>query len=587
MNAKPSPARTRIAVVAVLLLLGFLLLIVQLVRWTVLARDVYRPQSDLPPGLVSNTGSARQARLTSRAVGNERGVIVDQQGVPLAIDRYRWEVWVEPRLVPRGSEIELAGQLVQLLGPTLLITPEELLASLQAHEPGVVMLAREAPQEAGSTVAGWDHLYASAKAVPVRYYPQGSLAAHLLGFVNAQPLAYYGVEEYYDDYLRRLDPPFLRADAQVQAIYNDLPADWRQQLPSATGQDLVLTIDRRVQHATERVLAEAIGAYQAESGTIIVMRPRDGAILAMASLPGYDANQFGKTNADLLLNPAIAKQYEPGSVFKLITFASGLDAGVVTPDTVMTDTLSIEIGNRLIYNSNQRTFGKVTVREALVRSLNIPTAEIALMLEETRFYQYVRRFGFGQLTEVDLANELPGTVKAPGDELWSRSDLGTNSFGQGLAVTPLQMATAVCAIANGGQLVRPHVVDTMVYKGKVVQPDTAPVRRVISAEAARAVADMMVSVVEEGSPAARVPGYTVAGKTGTAQVAIEGGYSLTETIHSFVGFMPAEDPAFVALVKLDVPKTHPWADSTAAPTFARLANELLRIWHIPPPQVQP
>ncbi|MCB0245060.1 MAG: penicillin-binding protein 2, partial [Anaerolineae bacterium] len=501
------------------------------------------------------------------------------------IDRYRWEIWVEPHLVPRGTEAELGSELVQLLGSSLIISPEELMTALREHKAGVVTLAKEAPQLAGSTVDSWDRLDVSAKAIPVRYYPQGSLAAHLLGFVNAQPRAYYGVEEYYNDYLRKVDPPFLRSDAQAQAVYNGLPAEWRQMLPSATGQDLVLTIDRRVQHATEQVLADAVVRYKADSGTIIVMRPSDGAILAMANFPTYDANQFGSTNADLLLNPAVAEQYEPGSVFKIVTFASGIDAGVVTPETIMTDTLSIEIGDRLIYNSNQRTFGEVTVEEALVRSLNIPTAEIALKLEESRFYQYVRRFGFGQLTEVDLANESPGTVKVPGDELWSRSDLGTNSFGQGLAVTPLQMATATCVIANGGLLVRPHVVDTMVFKGKIHKPEELPVRRVISAKAAGEVRDMMVQVVEQASYAARVPGYTVAGKTGTAQIPISGGYSLTETIHSFVGFMPAEDPVFVALVKLDVPKTHPWADSTAAPTFAKLANELLRIWHIPPPQV--
>ncbi|MCB0201054.1 MAG: penicillin-binding protein 2 [Anaerolineae bacterium] len=576
MTTKPSSPRIRIAVVAIALLLGFSLLVVQLFRWTVFARDEYRPESHLPADLAHTAGRPR---------GDERGVIVDQHGVPLAIDRFRWEVWVEPNLVPRGTEVELGSQLVQLLGPSLLVSPEELMTALRERKPGVLYLAREAPHEAGSTVDSWHYLYAAAKAVPVRYYPQGTLAAHLLGFVNGQPRAYYGVEEYYDDYLRKVDPPFLRSDDQAQAVYNGLPAEWSQMLPSSTGQDLVLTIDRRVQYATERVLAQAVEEYKAESGTIIVMRPDDGAILAMASVPTYDANQFGSTNADLLLNPAIAKQYEPGSVFKIVTFASGLDAGVVTPETIMTDTLSIEIGDRQIFNSNQRTFGEVTVEEALVRSLNIPTAEIALKLQESRFYQYVHRFGFGQLTEVDLANESPGTVKVPGDELWSRSDLGTNSFGQGLAVTPLQMATATCVIANGGLLVRPHVVDTMVFKGKVVKPDTLPVRRVISAKAAQEVNDMMVQVVEQGSFGARVPGYTVAGKTGTAQVAIAGGYSLTETIHSFVGFMPAENPVFVALVKLDVPKTYPWAEGTAAPTFAKLANELLRIWHLPPAQV--
>jgi cell division protein FtsI/penicillin-binding protein 2 len=252
---------------------------------------------------------------------------------------------------------------------------------------------------------------------------------------------------------------------------------------------------------------------------------------------------------------------------------------------VLTDSLSIEVGGRQIYNSVFRTYGEVTLREALVRSLNIPTAEVALMLDESRFYQYVRRFGFGQLAEIDLANENAGTVKVPGDPLWSQVDLATNAFGQGLAVTPLQMVRATAVIANGGVLVKPHVVDSMVFRGRVIKPDIAPARRVIKPETAQQVADMMVSVVEEGSHSAAVRGYRVAGKTGTAQVPIGGSYSPTETIHSFVGFVPAEDPALVAIVKLDVPKTHPWADSTAAPTFSRLATELLRMWRVPPEQV--
>ncbi len=276
MTAKPSPPRIRIAVVAVALLLGFLLLVFQLFRWTFFAPDEYRPASHLPADVAHAAGQPR---------GNERGVIVDQHGVPLAIDRYRWEVWVEPNLVPRGTEVELGSDLVQLLGPSLIISPEELMTTLREREVRVVTLAKEAPQEAGSTVDSWHRLDVSAKAIPVRYYPQGSLAAHLLGFVNTQPRAYYGVEEYYDDYLRKVDPPFLRSDAQAQAIYDGLPAEWRQMLPSATGQDLVLTIDRRVQHATERVLADAVERYQAEVGydhRHATQRRRD---LAMASCP--------------------------------------------------------------------------------------------------------------------------------------------------------------------------------------------------------------------------------------------------------------------------------------------------------------
>lgn len=583
MTSQTSSSRLRILVVALALLVGLVLLVAQLLRWQVVQRNAFEPATGLfgqPTGRVAAAAPANE-----RARSQDRGAIVDINGAPLAFDTHQWEIWIEPRLVPKGSEVELTAQLVELLGPALRLTPDELLAALQARETGVVTLTRQGSQTAGETIAGWQRLDIGAKALPVRIYPQGTLAAHLLGFVNGEPRAYYGVEERYDSYLRSMPTTFFQTYPENQTFYRQLPAGWREMLPSAVGQDLVLTIDRRLQYITERVLSEAIGQYRAQSGTIIVMNPRDGAILAMASLPAYDPNQYGATNTLVLADPAISKQYEPGSVFKIVTMAAGIDAGVITPDSVLTDTLSIEVGDRMIYNSNMRTFGPVTIRDALVLSLNIPTAQVALLLEEARFYQYIQRFGFGQLTEVDLANEGPGSVKVPGDSLWSRSDLATNAFGQGLAVTPLQMATATAVIANGGLLVRPHVVDSMVFRGRLAHPDTAPVRRVIQPAAAAAVADMMVSVVEDGSPNAKVPGYRVAGKTGTAQVAIQGGYHPTETIHSFVGFVPADDPAFVALVKLDAPKAYAWAEGTAAPTFAKLALELLPVLRVPPERV--
>lgn len=575
MNTRTSPPRRRVIVVAIILLLGLALLVSQLVRWQIVQRAEIAPS--LGRSIAAASGSAAQSP--------DRGAIVDINGAPLALDTYQWELWVEPRVTPKGQEQELVTTLADLLGDEMRPTRDELLQALLARGPGVVTLTRQGSQAAGETIAGWKRLDVGAKPLPVRYYPQGSLAAHLLGFVNTEPRAYYGVEERYDFYLRGTSPTFFRAYPETQAFYQQLPAGWRETLPSSVGQDLVLTIDRRVQYLTERILGEAIGQYQAESGTIIVMEPRSGAILAMASLPAYNPNQYGATNTLVMADPAISRQYEPGSVFKIVTMAAGIDAGIITPDSVLTDTLSIEVGDRQIYNSVRRSYGPVTIRQALVLSLNIPTAKVALELEEARFYQYVQRFGFGQLTEVDLANEGPGAVKVPGDSLWSRSDLATNAFGQGLAVTPLQMATATCVIANGGMLVRPHVVDSLVFRGRLERQDTSPVRRVIRPATAEAMTDMMVTTVEEGSYAAKVPGYTVAGKTGTAQIPIAGSYHPTATIHSFVGFVPAHDPAFVALVKLDVPKTYPWADGTAAPTFARLASELLPLLRVAPERI--
>lgn len=578
MAQRPSTPRFRIALIALALLLGFLALVTQLLRLQMVERDTLgaSPADQAPSAPVANPN---------------RGAIVDINGAPLAFDLFRWEIWVEPYRIPESMQAPLVNKLAEVLGAQMSLSPDALLAELTKREQRVVMLSRAGTQAMHDALATWEkdrndgRTLVAMNALPKRMYPQGSLASHLLGFVNVEPQAFYGVEQQYDQYLRSLNTPFISSYPDVVDFYNALPAGWDQALPSAAGQDLVLTIDRRIQYVTERALAQAVSQYRADGGTIIVMEPKTGAILAMASLPNYDPNHYAAANSEALADPAISRQYEPGSVFKIITMAAGIDAGVITPATVLTDTLSIVVGDREIFNSNFRSFGEVTVREALVRSLNIPTAQVALKLKEGRFYQYVHRFGFGQLTEVDLANEGPGSVKTPGDDLWSRSDLATNAFGQGLAVTPLQMATAACVIANGGLLVHPHVVDTMLIRGRMEHPDLTPVRRVIKPEAAAAVTDMMVSVVEDGSPSAQMAGFNVAGKTGTAQIPIAGSYHPTATIHSFVGFVPAENPAFVALVKLDVPKTHAWADSTAAPTFSGLATEILRILRIPATQV--
>lgn len=570
MTPRVSSSRIRMALVVTALLLALLVLVIQLVRWQILEH--------------SKTAQGSVAEASSAVRGPNRGTITDIRGVPLALDTYRWEIWIEPSLVKKGTETDLTNQLAQQLGSSLLVAPESLLAALNEHKKGVITLARQAPAAAGEAIKSWQLAAIGTKSTPLRVYPQGSLASHLLGFVNSEPQAYYGVEEKYDNYLRSLSDSFFASDPQHQAFYTSLPAAWQQTMPSNVAQDLVLTIDRRIQVITEQVLLGAIVTYQAKGGTIIVMNPYTGAIMAMASYPNYDPNRFGKADIETLADPAISKQYEPGSVFKIVTMAAGIDAGLITPESTLNDSPSIEVGDRTIYNSEQRTYGLVTARQALILSLNIPTAEVALQLTESRFYQYVQRFGFGQLTEVDLANEGPGSVKTPGDAIWSRSDLATNAFGQGIAVTPLQMATATCVIANGGVLIKPHIVDSMVFRGRLIHPDTEPVRRVIKTSTAKAVTDMMTSVVADdmGTPAAQVPGYTVAGKTGTAQIATEYGYHPTDTIHSFVGFVPAEKPAFVALIKLDVPRAYAWADGTAAPTFAQLAKQILPLIGVPP-----
>ncbi|MCB0107230.1 MAG: penicillin-binding protein 2, partial [Caldilineaceae bacterium] len=288
------------------------------------------------------------------------------------------------------------------------------------------------------------------------------------------------------------------------------------------------------------------------------------------------------------LNPAVSALYEPGSIFKVITMAAGLDTGVITPTTPFTDTGYIVVGQRTIYNSNRTAAGATNATDALARSLNVVTAQVAERVGANNFYRYVRRFGFGDRTGVDLADEVAGLLKEPGDELWSQSDLGTNSFGQGLAVTPLQMLNSVCAIANGGLLLRPYIVQARVEDEKVLYTRPTVIQRVMSAQTAAELTDMMVTTVEIGNKAASVAGYEIAGKSGTAQIPGPEGYLEDQTINSFIGFAPAHDPQFVLLVKLDRPDPaiSQWASYTAAPVFAQISRRLFEHLNIAPDEIR-
>jgi cell division protein FtsI/penicillin-binding protein 2 len=286
----------------------------------------------------------------------------------------------------------------------------------------------------------------------------------------------------------------------------------------------------------------------------------------------------------LFQNPAISAQYEPGSIYKIITMAAAMDAGIITPTTTFNDSGSYTIGGRVIFNSNRAANGEVTVTRALALSLNVITAQIAEELGPEEFYRYVRLFGFGEATNVDLSGEINGLIKTPSDPNWSEADLGTNSFGQGLACTPLQMLNATAAIANGGRLVQPYIVQTRVAEGQAQVTEPIVTRQVIRPETSEAMATMMAEVVGTSASLAGVDGYAVAGKSGTAQIPSPEGYVQEETIVSFVGFAPADDPKFVLLVKMDRPdpEINVWAGQTAAPVFGRIAERLLDHFSVPP-----
>jgi cell division protein FtsI/penicillin-binding protein 2 len=520
------------------------------------------------------------------------GVIVDRNGALLAADRYIYRITATPKFIPPERWPEVARILQEMAGVPAERTQSRLLQNAQGS---YLVLATDVDFRSGRALlaekerrlAAEDNTLAQVhiQARPRRFYPQGRLASQVIGFVNAERKPVLGVERYYNSFLPDNGVGLPRGGRQPKAV---LPEQSLQFLSQGQGKGLVLTLDRTIQWIIEEELSEGVRFYGAESGTIIVMDPKTGAILGMANWPTFDANRYELEDPSTFNNPAVSHQYEPGSIFKVITMAAAVDAGAVHPLTVFTDTGTIVVGQRTIQNSSRTAAGRLTVADALAQSNNVVTVQVAQELGEKRFYDYTALFGFGLDTNIDISGEIPGMVKRPGHRDWSLSDLGTNSFGQGLAVTPLQMLRAVAAIANDGYLMRPYIVAARVHGNDVLLTQPTTVHRVLKPESVAMIREMMVHTVETGNLAARVPGYTVGGKSGTAEIATLGGYSADETIHSYIGFAPVDDPQFVVLVKLDKPDASisRWAAHSAAPIFKRVTYRLLDHMNIPPDEIR-
>jgi cell division protein FtsI (penicillin-binding protein 3) len=415
-----------------------------------------------------------------------------------------------------------------------------------------------------------------------RYYPNRELASHIIGFAGIDSQGLEGLEREYDELLRGQQEGIqgLR-DARGRLVFSeDLMTD---QTPE--GNSLVLTIDRTIQHVAEVELAAAIRTFEARAGMVVVVDPRTGEILAIANEPGFNPNNFSAFRPEEWRNRAIHDQFEPGSTFKIFTIAAALNAGVIRPDeTVFCENGRMEIADYTIHDSHRD--GWLSVAQVLQRSSNIGAARIALELGRPQFYRYIRRFGFGERTELGLPGETAGQLSHWRN--WYDVDVATIAFGQGVGVSTLQLAMATAAIADGGRLHRPLLVRRVLAPdGSVVQEFTPEVRRrVVSRQTARLVADMMTSVTEAGGTGidAALEGYLVAGKTGTAQVADleHGGYTDDAWIASFVGFVPADRPRLAMAVVLIEPVINHYGGQTAGPVFRRIADQALRYLGVPP-----
>lgn len=414
-----------------------------------------------------------------------------------------------------------------------------------------------------------------------RIYPEESLASNILGFVNADNNGYFGVEERFNSLLA----------GRSKKVRVPLDPSRAQEYPSVPdGANLVLTIDREVQRAMENVIDKAVAETGSESGTLVVVNPKTGEVMALATTPRMDLNQFWKYEQvfpkPTPFNRAISQAYETGSVFKVLTMASALDLGVVTPETVFVDTGVIEVGGTVITNWNKGAWGPQDMQGCMQHSLNVCLAWIATQIGPPDFYRYLKTFGIGRVTGIDLAGEVSGRLKEPGDNLWTATDLGTNSFGQGVSSTPIQMAVAVSAIANQGVMMAPRIVQSVISEGYQHQIDQRVLSTPLKAETANKLSRLLARSLELESSDALVTGYRVAGKTGTAEIPTPDGYNLNQTNASFVGWGPVDDPHFLVYVWLEKPSVSPWGSVVAAPVFREAVEELVVLINLPPDDIR-
>jgi cell division protein FtsI/penicillin-binding protein 2 len=520
-------------------------------------------------------------------VAAARGDILDRMGHGLAVSTATYRIGASPELIGDYELPERVAQLAQILG-----REEWIISNTLSSGAKYVQLGAGLPAAVGEAVEDLDSGAFDIQVNYVRNYPDAALAGSVLGFVNYQGDGLYGVEQYYDAYLKgRPGEMYGVRDGwgQLVLLYRE---GYR---PARDGYNLTLTIDRNVQYRAEQLLAERCNRHKAASGNLLVMEVKTGAILAMVNWPSYEPGRFWDPKYEnQWANTSVSYIYEPGSVFKLLTVATALDAKVITPQTTYDDRGEVQIGEQRIYNADRRAHHQTSMTELLAYSLNVGSVFVATELGETRYYEVMRRFGFGEITGIDLALEEDGIMYVPGDAIWSRSNLATNSFGQGIAVTPLQVVAAFGAVANDGVLMRPYLVqaltppalaeDDPAVRTELAQVRLGPqrIRQVVSKEAAQQATAMAADAVELGMQKALVPGYRLAGKGGTAGVPTEEGYRGRDVIASFVGYGPLPDPRFVVLVKLDKPTEGVWGVEIAAPAFADMMQYLFDYYGVPP-----
>jgi cell division protein FtsI/penicillin-binding protein 2 len=497
-----------------------------------------------------------------------RGTIYDAAGVQLAIGETTLTVYADPRQLTQPRAIAVAAQ--KFLG----VDANSLYPQLLNRKTSFLYVKRFADPKGAEAFLKKGFVGVNSYPEEKRAYPQVSVASQVIGFAGTDNRGLGGLEVEYDRNLTgKTGKQTIVRDPFGRAI------DVVSMTPEQQGHDVFTTIDHTIQANAEAVLRRTIAHWHARSATAVVIDPRDGSVLAMAQAPGYDANNASTVPAALQRNRAVTDTYEPGSTFKLVTIAGALSTGIVTPQTPFRLNYSIPVADRVIHDAEPRGTETLTVAQILSRSSNVGAITIAEKLGSSALMDWITKFGFGSQTGIDFPGESQGQV-LPLDR-WSGSTIGNVPIGQGIAVTPVQMAAAYAAIANGGVWVQPHLVEKI--GGRALH--TFKRRRIVSPAVDAVLKQMLTNVVDEHGAtgnAARIPGYTVAGKTGTAQKPGPRGYTTGQYVASFVGFVPVAKPRLVVLVTVDDPRGAIFGGVVAAPAFAEIAKFDLQYLGVPP-----
>lgn len=534
---------------------------------------------------------ASKARLeveTPTLLAPRRGQITDTKGIVLAMDVERQSLFAVPPQVPAERKAEIALLVAGVTG----VPAESVLSALRSDRQWV-RLARWLEPEVAEQLAALNLPGLRLVYEPMRFYPQGMTAAYVVGAINLNGEGISGIEAFYDRLLRGSEG---KIEGEFDPARNPIATSLVRTLPPQNGADLQLTIDPFIQQVAERELKQAIDEQNADGGSILVLDPRTGAILAMANWPFFDPNRWQDYPPEIYgRNPAIGTVYEPGSTFKMITASAALSSGAVTITTTVDDPgWVVRYGNTL-RNFDGAPHGALTLGGMLYYSSNVAALQFNELTGPEVFYRTLTRFGFGQPTGVDLAGEESGIVNFYGSPGYNPLTFLVNAYGQAISVTPLQLVQAAAAIANDGVMMQPYVVQRICRDGDCVQTTPRVAGKPIEPEVARAVREMLVDSANHYAPVIwgprtgnwsdqwLVPGYRVAAKTGTASIPLPGGgYDPTYTIGSVLGIAPVDDPRFVVLVKIDRPKKDTLGVLTAIPVYYNVVDQLLRYIHLPP-----